>query len=210
MLRLALVPTEADTRVVVDLTGRAPGRGSWVHARPACLRRAAERGLARAARGRVQVDLPSLLREIREAGDRRVEGLLAAARRSGQLALGTTAVERAALQGAVWLCVVASDAAAAARSAPVGRLAAEGRVTVWGTKACLGALRSSDGDVGVLAVLSEGIAREVRSTVALVEGIVEEGQTRSPERTAAHELEPGAAPTSRAKCARGMQRPVTS
>jgi hypothetical protein len=43
LLRLAVV----EERVVADPTRRAPGRGVYVHARPACLRAAGKGGLAR-------------------------------------------------------------------------------------------------------------------------------------------------------------------
>jgi hypothetical protein len=50
--------------VAVDPSGRAPGRGAWVHQRPACVEAALARGaLARALRAGVGAEVAGRLRE---------------------------------------------------------------------------------------------------------------------------------------------------
>ena len=50
--------------VAVDPSGRAPGRGAWVHPRPACVEAALTRGaLARALRAGVGAEVAGRLRE---------------------------------------------------------------------------------------------------------------------------------------------------
>jgi predicted RNA-binding protein YlxR (DUF448 family) len=171
LVRLVLVPGPADFTVAVDLAGGAVGRGAWVHGRYACLEGAARRGLARAARGRVDVDVGRLGAAITAAAERRVLGLLSAARRSGQLAVGSTAVEQALGHGRVSLLLVAQDATAAAASTAVREAIGHGRAAVWGTRASLGELARGQGSVvGVIGVLSESIAAATRQAMALAHG----------------------------------------
>ena len=171
LIRLVLVPGPAEVTVAVDLAGGAVGRGAWVHGRHACLDSAARRGLARAARARVDVDVERLGAAINAAAERRVVGLLGAARRSGQLAVGSTAVEQALEQGRVSLLLVAQDAAAAAGSTAVREAIVHGRAAVWGTRASLGELARGEGSVvGVIGVLSESIAAATRQAMALAHG----------------------------------------
>src|SRR5262249_58077561 len=82
----------------------------------------------------------SLARAIQRSMDRRIEGLLAAAVRSRQVARGSDAVTGACQRGEAELVVVACDAAAAADLTEVRRAVAEGRAVAWGTKARIGAV----------------------------------------------------------------------
>lgn len=162
--------------VAVDARGGAFGRGAHVHARRACLERAAPRGLSRAAKGKVgmvvteggavALSVEALAGAIREAIDRRIEGLLAAATRSRQVAIGADAVTGAGQRGEAALVVVACDAAAAADLGEVRRAVGEGRAVSWGTKVELAAVVSPGAaraeGVGVVAVLSDRIACALR------------------------------------------------
>lgn len=68
LVRVAVV----EGRAVVDLERRQPGRGAWVHPRPACLAGAGRGGLARSFRSKVAVARDDL------------EGLAGIAMASGQ------------------------------------------------------------------------------------------------------------------------------
>jgi predicted RNA-binding protein YlxR (DUF448 family) len=168
LVRLVLVPGEGQLAVAVDLAGGATGRGAWVHGRRPCVERAAQRGLARSARGRVSADATTLGAAIATAAERRLTGLLGAAVGSGQAAVGSTAVERALQHGQIALLLVAQDAAAAASSSGVRDALAHGRAMVWGTRRSLGVLCRGEGsEVAVVGVLSESIAVAVRHALAL-------------------------------------------
>src|SRR5271166_4942291 len=102
MVRLVV----ADDQVVFDLAGGAFGRGAHVHARPECLAKA-PRGLARSFK-RAPIDVVELGARLAAACDRRMTGLVLAARRSGGLAIGADAALSALRRGAP-LVIVAVD-----------------------------------------------------------------------------------------------------
>jgi len=167
---LVLVPRANGFGVAVDLAGRSFGRGAWVHGRPACLDRAVARGLARSAKGRVEVHQQTLAADIVTAAQRRVEGLVASAARRGQLAVGASAVRNAWSRGRAKLLVVARDAAAAAALGEVRAAEAAGRLTIGPSKKDLGALAMQGGGcVGVMGIESESIASALRPLFALME-----------------------------------------
>ena len=183
LVRLILGP---EGEVAVDPGSGGFGRGAHVHPRPDCLAKAVQRGLAKAAKGRVSAVasetgelLPlrpdTLAAAIKAAMDRRIEGLLVAAVRSRQVALGADAVTGACERGEAALLVVACDAAAAADLAEVRRAIAEGRAVSWGTKQSLGALgiggeATRPSGVGVVALTSSRIAAAVREAVHIADG----------------------------------------
>jgi hypothetical protein len=176
-----------------------------VHPRPDCLAKAVQRGLARAAKGRVHairseravgdaeellpLTAETLAAAIKASMDRRVQGLLVAAIRSKNAAIGADAVKSACERGEAPLVLVACDAAAAAELSQVRKAVAEGRAVAWGTKSglgslvgqCLGATRGQaalrpqtpgSGDegtrsagIGVIALTSPRIAAAVRAAV---------------------------------------------
>jgi predicted RNA-binding protein YlxR (DUF448 family) len=154
MVRLVVAGDE----VAFDLAGGSFGRGAHVHACPACLEKA-PRGLARAFKRDLRVDAASLGRLLLEACDRRMAGLLLAARRTGALALGADAALDALARGAP-LGIVASDAGSLASAHEVQRAVREGRAFSWSTKSGLGGL-FGDRDVSVCAIRHDGIAREL-------------------------------------------------
>jgi predicted RNA-binding protein YlxR (DUF448 family) len=183
----------ADGEIAIDPKGGGFGRGAYVHARRACVERAAKAGLLRATKGNARslkqdeeggegerISADALARAIQRSMDRRIEGLLAAALRSRQLAKGANAVAGACQRGEAELVVVATDAAAAADLGEVRRAVAAGRAAAWGTKERLGRLlaprparsmlgppQSPEG-VGVIAITSRNIAEELSRTARMV------------------------------------------
>lgn len=164
LLRFAVRPEEP--RLLPDPRRRLPGRGVSVHPTRECIRRAVERGgFAKAIGGKVGVDADTLSAMAAAQYERRLEGLLLAALRSRSAVLGTEAVRRAIEERAPALLLVAEDAAGrrdelSERAARLG-----GLCVVYGTKAGLGRLMGRP-ELGVLAILDEGIAGEVAATAA--------------------------------------------
>lgn len=108
LLRLVCEP--GTDRVIVDLKGRLPGRGAWVHPRSACVERLQAQGgrLAHVLKQPVQVDdLASVIRE-------RIMGAvldgLSMAAASGSLVGGHDRLRAALIGGEVTAVVVASGA----------------------------------------------------------------------------------------------------
>jgi predicted RNA-binding protein YlxR (DUF448 family) len=164
--------------VAVDPGNGGFGRGAHVHARPDCLSRAAQRGLARAAKGQVNIlagaaserlTAASLADAIRQAMHRRTRGLILSAVRSRGVAIGASAAAEALDRGAAALVVVACDAAAGADLPQVQRAIAEGRAVAWGTKEELGALSGGrrEQGVAVMAITSARIASAIAEAVRI-------------------------------------------
>lgn len=166
LVRLILGP---GGEIVVDSGRGGFGRGAHVHARRSCVERAARSGLLRATKGAARsilsaedgqdekgeaLSTDSLARAIQHSMDRRIEGLLAAAIRSRQVACGADGVTGACRRGDAWLVVVACDAAAAADLTEVRRAVAEGRAVAWGTKERLGGIVAPGAVRGKLPVPS--------------------------------------------------------
>jgi predicted RNA-binding protein YlxR (DUF448 family) len=145
--------------VVFDLAGGSFGRGAHVHAVRACIEKT-PRGLARAFRGAVKVDAAAVGKRLVEACDRRIAGLLVAARRARALALGADAAREALAEGAP-LAVLAADAGSIAVTAEVQRCVAEGRAIAWSTKNEIGRLLGEP-SVAICAVRHAGLAAELK------------------------------------------------
>ena len=156
LLRLVV----ADDEVVFDLAGGSFGRGAHVHPSPACLAKA-PRGLSRAFKREIKIDSAELGRLLVAACDRRLAGLLLAARRTRVLAIGADEALGALRSGKADLAIVAVDAGSIASKIEVQRAAAEGRAVAWKTKADLGALLG-EADVAICGVCHAGIASELR------------------------------------------------
>jgi ribosomal protein L7Ae-like RNA K-turn-binding protein len=152
--------------LLVDPKGGSFGRGAWLHARPDCVRKGVPGGVARTLRASVHATPEVVSERLRVAGRRRLEGLLSAAMGAKKLAVGSGAVEEAAGRGEVRLVLVASDARAAATSNAVLALIEKGRGLPLLTKTELGALFGR-AEVGVAAVLDEGLAVSLREAVEL-------------------------------------------
>jgi ribosomal protein L7Ae-like RNA K-turn-binding protein len=155
-------------RVVPDLAGKAFGRGAWVHPTPACLGKAAPRGLSRSFRCQVTTSATELWLTFRAAADRRIEGLLGAAERAGRLAVGSSLARDAFEAGHARLVLVATDARAAADAAWVYEAVRRGIGLAWGKKAVLGHALGRE-EVAVAAVLDEGIAQALSFVVGVAE-----------------------------------------
>ncbi|HJL20380.1 MAG TPA: DUF448 domain-containing protein [Sandaracinaceae bacterium LLY-WYZ-13_1] len=171
---LRFVVRDEAPRLVPDVRRRLPGRGVSVHPTRACMERAvAKGGFARALRGKVDATAAELCEMARLQYERRLEGLVAAALRNGSVAVGTDAVRAALSDARVRLLVVAADAAGRREelSAHAERLGH--RCVVFGTKAKLGGLFGR-AEVGVLAILDEGIAREVAQAATRAMQLAEE------------------------------------
>ena len=155
-LRLAV----AGGQVVFDLAGGSFGRGAHVHANASCIAKA-PRALARAFRREgLSVTAAELGERLVIACDRRMVGLLLAARRTGAVAIGgnaaTDAIERRDA-----FAIVAVDAGRVASSIEVDRATREGRAIAWKTKCELGALLGEEA-VAICAVCHVGIAAELK------------------------------------------------
>lgn len=137
------------------------GRGAHVHASPECLEKALSRGgFARVFKHEVAGEVRDLAGQILAGSERRIEGLLAGARRARHLAVGADLVREALREGRAALVVVARDAAAAAQLPEVRDAVAEGRAIAWSDKARLGALLAKD-EIAVCGILHTGVAEAV-------------------------------------------------
>jgi predicted RNA-binding protein YlxR (DUF448 family)/ribosomal protein L30E len=170
LVHLVFVPSDGTMGVVVDLLGRGQraGRGAWVHARRDCLDKAASRGLARAAKAAVKADAADLAAQIEGQATRRATSLLVAAQRAGKLAVGSTPTSESVDQQQARLVLVAKDAAAAAKLPAVQIAFGAGQAVAWGTKAQFGAALGRR-EVGVMAVLDDGIAEALQHAIGLAE-----------------------------------------
>jgi predicted RNA-binding protein YlxR (DUF448 family)/ribosomal protein L7Ae-like RNA K-turn-binding protein len=149
----------ADGEVAFDLAGGSFGRGAHVHPRPACLAQA-PRGLARAFHAPLHVDAAGLGSRLVAACDRRMIGLLLAARRTKSLAIGARAASDALRERSA-LAVLATDAGTIASSPQVEAAVRAGRAMAWKTKRELGALLGEE-SVAICAVCQAGIADELK------------------------------------------------
>jgi predicted RNA-binding protein YlxR (DUF448 family)/ribosomal protein L7Ae-like RNA K-turn-binding protein len=150
----------ADDEVVFDLAGGAFGRGAHVHARPGCLA-GTPRGLARSFKREIKLGAAELGQRLVDACDRRMTGLLLAARRTGALAVGTDESLGAIRRGAP-LAIVAVDAGSVAKTREVEHAVAEGRAIAWMTKESLGAVLGEK-TVAICAVRHDKIANQLKT-----------------------------------------------
>jgi hypothetical protein len=161
----------AEGEVAFDLAGGAFGRGAHVHPRVDCLVRA-PRGLARSFPGTIRerdVTPRELGARLVAACDRRMVGLLLAARRIGALAVGADAVEGALRRSTDdVLVVVAADAGSVASSREVQAAVVRGCAVAWKEKGELGALLGEQ-SVAICAVCHVGIASELKALRAMAD-----------------------------------------
>ena len=161
--------------VAVDLGRKLGGRGVSVHPTQACVRTAALRGgLAKALRGVAEVEPESVQQMIAAQLERRAFGLLSAAARKRDLALGSEAV-RAALQANRGdLLIRATDSRGRGDELARAATALGCATATWGTKASLGEAFARS-ELGVLLVLDRGIARAVLDCLSHIEALSEDG-----------------------------------
>jgi predicted RNA-binding protein YlxR (DUF448 family)/ribosomal protein L7Ae-like RNA K-turn-binding protein len=164
LVRVVLDP--ADGSLAVDLADSRFGRGAHMHASKECAQKALRGGFAKVFKHKVEGSVDVLGDQIVVAADRRIEGLLAGARR-GKLAIAGADVVRAAVrEGTAAMVVVASDAAAAAKFPEIQEAVSLGRAIGWSNKQRLGAIFGRD-EVAVCAVLHEGVAKAIGSARSL-------------------------------------------
>ncbi|MFO0667790.1 MAG: YlxR family protein [Polyangiaceae bacterium] len=178
--------------VVPDLRGSSFGRGVYVHAAPKCFDLACRFGFAKAfskaphTEGSLSVDKGRLEGELSSAIDARLEGLLRAAHRTGELAWGTEFAFEAASTHPGSILLLALDCGGSVLSEHrLDSLVAEGRVCPWKTKAELGSLFGQP-EVSLCAIRSKSISFAFQSTYSLrssfVSFVATEGQAcKSPE-----------------------------
>ncbi len=151
--------------LAVDLADSRFGRGAHVHASKECMQRALRGGFAKVFKTgqlRIEGTVESIGEQIIVSADRRIEGLLAGARR-GKLAIaGADSVREAYRDGNAALVIVACDAAAATKHSEIQEAVAEGKAIAWSNKQRLGAIFGRD-ETAVCAVLHEGVARAIGS-----------------------------------------------
>jgi len=167
-------PDGAPESIVPDVRKREQGRGVSVHPRYRCLQGAVANGaFKRAFRGPLELSARTLASQARAQYERRAQGLVLAARRSGKLAIGTDAARDAIQTRKARLLLIASDAEGSREE--LERAAARlGRAClVWNTKQGLGQLFSR-ATLSILAVLDNGIADELQSVVRAAAGLAED------------------------------------
>lgn len=108
LIRLVVDP---GGEIVVDLRGRLPGRGAWIHPTRACLELAGGKPglLSRAFKGSVRA--PDLLEAVQRAVEQALRDGLSLAAASGALVGGHDVLVHALAEGRVAEVALASDAA---------------------------------------------------------------------------------------------------
>ena len=162
LVRVVLDPGAEGEMLAIDLADSRFGRGAHVHASKECVQKALRGGFAKVFKCKVEGTVEALGEQLVIAADRRIEGLLAGAKR-GKLAISGSDVVRAAYrEGTAALVLVACDAAAAAKLPEVQEAVSQGKAIGWGNKQRLGAIFGRD-EVAVCAVLHEGVAKAIGS-----------------------------------------------
>lgn len=160
-----------DGMIGFDLAGGAAGRGAWVHPTEACLQKASKAAL-RSLHGDVEHSggsehLTALVQSLAAAAARRAQGLLLAARRTRQVAIGGEASQRAFLARTARAVILASDAMAAGKQAWISEAATQGLLVVWTSKAELGAMVGRD-ELAVMVVTDDGLARNLLRAIEMM------------------------------------------
>ena len=161
MVRVVKGPSD---EIAIDLAGGGFGRGAHVH--PGCLEKACKGGFARAFKSKVEVELEPLRKQLAEAVERRMAGLLLGARRAGHVAIGTDAACEALRGEGGAYAVVACDAGGVAQKHEVTRAVTDGRAISFGNKATLGSLMGHD-EVALVAVTHAPLGREMKKCMEL-------------------------------------------
>jgi predicted RNA-binding protein YlxR (DUF448 family)/ribosomal protein L30E len=166
-------------QIVPDVSRRADGRGASVHPRRRCLDAAIRSGALRRA---LRADLVSSADELAQWASgqygRRLEGLLAAAHRSGRAAVGTERVRDAIADKRAVVLVVAGDATENRQELMRAAERLGGSCLIHGDKASLGRIFGRE-TVAVAAITDRGIADELQSAArcaAEIAGAAGEGK----------------------------------
>ena len=148
--------------LVADVRRRAPGRGASVHPRFRCVDAAVLTGGFRRALGVNPGEARDLASAAASQYERRAQGLLLAAQRSKNLAIGTEAVRDALTERRVRMLVVAKDAGGSRQDLTDAAARLGKSCLVWSNKEDLGKLFGRT-TLSILAVLDQGIADELAS-----------------------------------------------
>jgi uncharacterized protein len=160
-LRFTIGP---DAEIVADLQSRLGGRGAWAHPRIDCLTKACQRGFSKSFKAATATTLMQLGEQLLASSQRRLDGLLLAGAKRRCVIAGREAVKEVAAQAA--LVLLAEDAKSVAKDSTVMAIGQQGKVVIWGTKDHYGQLFGKT-EVGVLALLEQGIAEAVEKTVSI-------------------------------------------
>lgn len=172
LLRLVLAGDPPE--VVPDVRRGGAGRGASVHPRRACLEAAVKSGaIRRAFKRELNTDSGQIATWARDQYQRRIDGLIVAASRSGQAVAGTERVRDAIASRKVCMLIVADDAAASGNEVRDAAARLGGSCLVHGDKNHLGRLFNRD-QIAVVAVTDPALAHALdeasRNAAALVEG----------------------------------------
>lgn len=172
LLRLVLAGDPPE--VVPDVRRGGAGRGASVHPRRACLDAAVKSGaIRRAFKRELKTDSGQIAAWARDQYQRRIDGLIVAASRSGRAVAGTERVREAIASRRVCMLIVADDAAESRSEVLDAAVRLGGSCLVHADKSHLGRLFDRD-QIAVVAVTDSAIARALdeasRNAAALVEG----------------------------------------
>jgi predicted RNA-binding protein YlxR (DUF448 family) len=189
LLRFAWDPARA--RLCPDPKHKLGGRGVSVHPDRVCLDEAARRGFARALKRSVDVDVEELAGAASRLYERRVEGLLLAARRAGPLVTGTTAVwDALRAPGPAGLVLFAHDAAGHREELAREASARGWEVASFGDRASLGRLMGR-AELAVVAIRDARIASAIGLALTRAARLTQGGGSHAAPRQA-HTSEPRA------------------
>jgi uncharacterized protein len=150
-------------QVVPDVSRRTAGRGASVHPRRRCLDAAVRSGaLRRALRAELATNADDLALWASGQYGRRLDGLIAAAYRSGRAAVGTERVRDAIASKRAVLLIVAADATENRQELMRAAERIGGSCLVHGDKASLGRLFGRE-IVAVAAITDRNIADELQT-----------------------------------------------
>jgi predicted RNA-binding protein YlxR (DUF448 family) len=158
---LRFVVAGVPPQLVPDVGRKAEGRGVSVHPSRACLEAAVRSGaLRRGARAEQSASAGELAQWARVQYQRRLDGLLLSAKRSGRALLGTEAVREGIARRSVAALIVAQDAANSRDALMESAQRLGGSCIVHGDKSALGKLFGRE-TLAVIAVTDARLAGEM-------------------------------------------------
>ncbi|HEU4535068.1 MAG TPA: hypothetical protein VFS00_13165 [Polyangiaceae bacterium] len=140
---------------------KAAGRGAHAHARPSCLRAAAQKGLSRSFRRPVRAPAEALAGAVREASLGRAWALL-----RGAFARGQASAEAG---GAGALAVVACDCPPSDFGPALREAVGRGEAVALGRRESLGGL-AGRGALSMVFVRDAGVAKKIAWACAVADG----------------------------------------
>lgn len=182
LVRLVPAPAGFDgPSILVDVSGRLPGRGLSIHPQRGCVEAAVKKGgIAQVLRRAPGLTPDALAEAMASRLSARALSILVAARGARALAVGTEAVREALAEGRLVLIVFAEDAEGRREELTnvASRLGLGTMVIRTGdvrTKAALGKMFGRD-ELAVVGVLDHGIAERVTQALTAALGLLGVGQ----------------------------------